>query len=112
MISHFGKSDSAGLVWTRIAARGVFHFRFGTISERLFRKGRNQEIRIPREFELPGDEVLLTREGDVLTLRPVKLQSILAALKSLEPLDEALPEVRDRAPEVTSWAASRRARTR
>ncbi|MEX2281730.1 MAG: AbrB/MazE/SpoVT family DNA-binding domain-containing protein, partial [Gemmatimonadota bacterium] len=23
---------------------------------RLFRNGRNQAIRIPREFELPGDE--------------------------------------------------------
>ena len=68
-------------------------------SVRLFRNGRNQAVRIPREFELPGNEALLTREGEVLTLRPLKPRSLLAVLKSLEPLDEALPEVHDRAPE-------------
>lgn len=66
---------------------------------RLFRNGRNQAVRIPREFELPGREALLSREGEVLTLRPAKPRSLLAVLRSLEPLDESLPEVRDRAPE-------------
>ena len=66
---------------------------------RLFRNGRNQAVRIPREFELPGNEALLSREGEVLTLRPVKPRSLLEVLKTLDPLNEALPEVRDRAPE-------------
>lgn len=66
---------------------------------RLFRNGRNQAVRIPREFELPGREALLSREGEVLTLRPAKPRSLLAVLRSLEPLDESLPDVRDRAPE-------------
>ena len=70
-----------------------------TRNVRLFRNGRNQAVRIPREFELPGKEALLTREGDVLTLRPARSRSLLTVLKSLEPLDEALPEIRDRAPE-------------
>lgn len=74
-----------------------------TRNVRLFRNGRNQAVRIPREFELPGDEALLTREGDVLTLRPAKPRSLLAVLKSLKPLDEALPEVRDRAPEKVEF---------
>lgn len=66
---------------------------------RLFRNGRNQAVRIPREFELPGCEALLSREGGVLTLRPAKPRSLLAVLKSLAPLDESLPEARDGAPE-------------
>ena len=56
-------------------------------------------MRIPREFELPGNQAPLSHEGDVLTLRPVKLWSLLEVLKSLEPLDEALPKVGDHAPE-------------
>lgn len=70
-----------------------------TRTVRLFRNGRNQAVRIPREFELPGREALLSREGEVLTLRPAKPRSLLAVLRSLEPLDESLPDVRDRAPE-------------
>ena len=29
---------------------------------RLFRNGRNQAVRIPREFELAADEVIIYRE--------------------------------------------------
>ena len=32
-------------------------------TRRLFRNGRNQAIRIPVEFELPGEEALIHREG-------------------------------------------------
>lgn len=70
-----------------------------TRNVRLFRNGRNQAVRIPREFELPGSEALISREGEVLTLRVAKPRSLLAVLKSLERLDESLPEARDRAPE-------------
>lgn len=66
---------------------------------RLFRNGRNQAVRIPREFELPGKEALLSREGEVLTLRPARPRSLLAVLKTLRPLRESLPCPRDRAPE-------------
>ena len=66
---------------------------------RLFRNGRNQAVRIPREFELPGSEALLSREGDALTLRPAPPRSLLAVLKTLEPLDASLAPARDRAPE-------------
>ena len=70
-----------------------------TRNVRLFRNGRNQAVRIPREFELPGGEALLSREGEVLTLRAAKPRSLLAVLKSLDRLDESLPEARDRTPE-------------
>jgi antitoxin VapB len=33
---------------------------------KLFRNGRNQAVRIPVEFELPGDETIMHRDGDGL----------------------------------------------
>ena len=33
---------------------------------KLFKNGRNQAIRIPREFELPGDEAILRKDGNRL----------------------------------------------
>ncbi len=66
---------------------------------RLFRNGRNQAIRIPREFELPGSDALLFREGDRLVIEPLRKKSLLEVVKSLEPTDEELPEIVDRPPE-------------
>lgn len=60
---------------------------------KLFRNGRNQAVRIPREFELPGDEPILRREGDRLIIEPAPARSLLALLATLEPIDEAFPEV-------------------
>ena len=60
---------------------------------RLFRNGRNQALRIPREFELEGDEAVLRKEGDRLIIEPVRKGRLLAVLASLEPLEEAFPDV-------------------
>jgi len=61
---------------------------------RLFRNGRNQTLRIPREFELPGDEVIILKEGNRLILQPVpKRPDLLALLSELEPIDEEFPDV-------------------
>lgn len=39
----------------------------------LFRNGRNQAVRLPREFEFQGvSEVEITRDGEALVLRPVR----------------------------------------
>ncbi len=35
---------------------------------RLFKNGRNQALRIPREFELPGNEAILRKEGNRLII--------------------------------------------
>jgi antitoxin VapB len=66
---------------------------------RLFRNGRNQAVRIPREFELPGDEAILRREGDRLVLEPVPPRSLLAVLAALRPLHEDMPPIADPLPE-------------
>ena len=62
---------------------------------RLFRNGRNQALRIPREFELQGDEAILRKEGDRLIIEPIRKGKLLALLASLEPLNEELPNVDD-----------------
>lgn len=61
----------------------------------LFRNGRNQAVRIPREFELEGTEVLMRKEGDRLILTPIRKNRLLDLLASWKPLDEGLPEVKD-----------------
>lgn len=61
---------------------------------RLFRNGRNQAVRIPREFELPGQEVIIRKEGGRLILEPVRKYNNLAELlASWEPLEEEFPDV-------------------
>ena len=60
---------------------------------RLFRNGRNQAIRIPREFELEGEEAIIHKEGDRLIVEPVRKGRLLALLATLEPLDETFANV-------------------
>lgn len=60
---------------------------------RLFRIGRNQALRIPRAFELDGNDVILRREGDRLIVEPVRKGRLLTLLASLEPLDGPFPDV-------------------
>ncbi|MGH6820068.1 MAG: antitoxin, partial [Methylocella sp.] len=59
---------------------------------RLFRNGRNQALRIPREFELAGEEVIIRKEGDRLTVEPVQKGKLLALLAALTPIDEPFPD--------------------
>lgn len=61
----------------------------------LFRNGRNQAIRIPREFELEGTEAIIYKEGDKLIIEPVRKKSLKAILASLPTLDEDFPEIID-----------------
>ena len=62
---------------------------------RLFRNGRNQALRIPREFELPGQDAVVRKEGHRLVVEPVPPRSLLAVLASLEPLDDEFPPVEE-----------------
>lgn len=65
----------------------------------LFRNGRNQAVRIPKDIELPGDEAILRKEGDRLILEPLHPASLTALLKTLTPLEEEFPDIEDPAPE-------------
>ena len=60
---------------------------------RLFRNGRNQAIRIPVEFELPGSEAIMHRDGERLVIEPVRKRGLIALLKTMKPLQEEFPEI-------------------
>jgi antitoxin VapB len=65
---------------------------------RFFRYGRTQAVRIPLEFELPGNVAIMHRDGDRLVIEPVRKRGLVALLKSMKPLDEAFPEINDPVP--------------
>lgn len=68
----------------------------------LFRNGRNQAVRIPREFELPGDRATMTRQGDRLIIEPIAKRSIFDVLAGLPPLpdeEDGLDSIDDPPPE-------------
>ena len=62
---------------------------------RLFRNGRNQAVRIPVEFELPGDEAVMHRDGDRLVIEPLRKRGLVALLKTMTPLKDRFPEIED-----------------
>jgi antitoxin VapB len=71
----------------------------------LFKNGRNQAIRIPREFELPGDEAILCKDAaGRLIIEPIRPTTLVALLSSWTPLAEAdeLPEIPDLPAEIVS----------
>jgi antitoxin VapB len=65
-------------------------------SVRLFRNGRNQAVRIPRDMELPGREALLRKQGDTLILVPKRGRGLLTTLRTLKPIRETLGRIIDR----------------
>ena len=58
---------------------------------KLFKNGRNQAVRIPREFELPGEDAIMRKEGERLIIEPTPPKSLLALLATLSPINEAFP---------------------
>src|SRR5215470_11031617 len=72
---------------------------------RLFKNGRSQAVRIPRELEFPGDEVIIRKEGRRLIIEPAppreSLLDVLARFAKEGPLPESdrLPKISDRPPE-------------
>jgi len=60
---------------------------------KLFKNGRNQAVRIPREFELPGEDAVMRKEGTRLIIEPAPPRSLLAVLATLPALDDELPPI-------------------
>ena len=72
------------------------------VSERnvkLFKNGQNQAVRIPREFELPGEDAIIRKEGQRLIIEAAPPRSLLAVLATLPALDEDFPPIEDLPPE-------------
>ena len=66
---------------------------------KIFRNGRNQAVRIPREFELPGEDAIMRKDGDRLIIEPTRPTSLLALLATFTPLDEEFPDIADLPPD-------------
>lgn len=66
---------------------------------KLFKNGRNQAIRIPREYELPGEDAIIRKDGERLIIEPAAPASLLALLASLRPIAEEFPALTDNPPE-------------
>lgn len=70
-------------------------------SVKLFRNNRSQAVRIPVEFELPGDRVLIHREGNKLIIepvtRPTNIVELLAEWRKETPLgpEDQFPTIDD-----------------
>ena len=60
---------------------------------KLFKNGRNQAVRIPREFELPGEDAVIRKEGQRLIIEPAPPKSLLAVLATLQTLEEEFPPI-------------------
>ena len=64
---------------------------------KLFRNGRNQAVRIPVEFELPGKDAIMRKEGERIVIEPArkreKLSSLLEYLATLQPVEDEFPDV-------------------
>jgi antitoxin VapB len=83
-----------------IASYGV---ETGARAVKLFRNGANQAVRIPKEFELPGVDALIHREGNKLIIEPAPqkpakgtaaaLVLALEEMAKLGPIDEEFPDV-------------------
>ena len=61
----------------------------------MFMNGRNQAVRIPREFELPGQDAVMRKEGHRLIIEPAPPRSLLAVLSTLQAIDEDFADVSD-----------------
>jgi len=66
---------------------------------RLFRNGRSQALRIPREFELESREATIRKEGQRLIVEPVPAADSLAELLAgWEPMGEGIEPIEDPPP--------------
>ena len=74
---------------------------------RLFRNGRHQTVRIPVEFELPGDEANMHRDGERLVIEPVRRRGLVALLKTMKPSADEFPEIHDPVPAPEQMLPSR-----
>ena len=70
-----------------------------TKKTRLFMSGNSQAVRIPREFQLDGDEVEIQQRGNTLVIRPKKL-TWAPFMDSLKKFTADFMEGRRRQPDV------------
>lgn len=70
---------------------------------KLFKNGRSQAVRIPREFELPGKDAIMRRDGDKLIIEAAPPHSLLTLLAELSPIKDEFPKIDDPLPEPINF---------
>ena len=50
-------------------------------------------MRIPREFELPGNDAIMRKEGERLIIEAAPPKSLLAMLDRLSPINDQFPPI-------------------
>lgn len=67
---------------------------------KIFRNGRNQALRIPREFELDTSEAIMRKDRGRLIIEPINKVGLLATLATLPSLKEEFPDISGELPPV------------
>lgn len=62
---------------------------------KIFKNGKNQAVRIPRQFELPGQDAIMRKEGKRLIIEPAAPKSLLGILAILPALDDDFPPINE-----------------
>ena len=65
---------------------------------KFFKNGRNQAVRIPRKFELPGEDAIMRKEDGKIIIEAASPRSLLAVMAGLSPISDELPSVNESAP--------------
>lgn len=71
----------------------------GVKTAKLFKHGRSQAVRLPKEFRLPGSEVRVSRVGNRVVLEPIE-HDVKAWNASLDEYRDTpfMPEGREQPP--------------
>jgi antitoxin VapB len=75
---------------------------------RIFKNGRSRAVRIPKELDIFGDEVVMHEEGGRVVMEPIKrrdLREVIDWLRAQPPLgpDEQFPDIDDPPPEPVEF---------
>lgn len=66
----------------------------------LLRDAAGQSVRIPPDFELPGDDVVVWRDGARLVMEPRRRDGLLDLLSRWESIPDDIAPMPDRPPEA------------
>lgn len=66
---------------------------------RIFKNGRSRAVRIPKDWDVFGDELVMRQDGDRVILERPQRERLADILARLKPIDEEWPHVDDPPPE-------------
>jgi len=69
-----------------------------TATAKLFKSGRSQAVRLPKEFRFEGNEVRISRHGRGVLLEPVAEESWASVFAKIDALGVDFPEREEQPP--------------